>query len=236
MFRTSSRFARSPDTATPGPSVRILAMDTATAGCSVAACDGRFVEASLSEQLGTGHAERLVPMLAEAMTRAGWSFDEVELIATTLGPGSFTGIRAGVAAARALAVSTGRPAMGVSTLEAMAAALSQDVSCTCILRGRQGTVYGQRFAVGGLPVTEAVTMSESAVGDLRRPGDMLLTDQAAGIEGATQVSVDGIAVARAALARIERGERPGAGVTLRPLYMRDSGARAGAGRPLVGAA
>ncbi|HMR29677.1 MAG TPA: tRNA (adenosine(37)-N6)-threonylcarbamoyltransferase complex dimerization subunit type 1 TsaB [Geminicoccaceae bacterium] len=211
-------------------------MDTATARCSVAACDGRSPVASLSERLGTGHAERLVPMLAEVMAGASWSFDEVELVAVTLGPGSFTGIRAGVAAARALALATGRPAMGVSTLEAMSAAVEDRRSRTCVLRGRQGTVYAQRFAVGGLPVTQAAIMPENELAGLVGAGDVVLTDGALGLEGAIEVSIDGTAVARAALARIGRGERPADGTALRPLYMRDSGARIGAGRPLVGAA
>ena len=216
--------------------MRILAMDTATACCSVAACEYASAVVSLSERLGTGHAERLVPMLAAAMAQAGWSFDEVDLIAATLGPGSFTGIRAGVAAARALALATGKPALGVSTLEAMAAAVDHPGSRTCVLRGRRGTVYAQRFAAGGLPVTEAAILPENALAGLYGAGDMVLADQAAGLEGAMQVSIDGTAVARAALARIGRGERPAEGAALRPFYMRDSGARVGAGRPLVGAA
>lgn len=211
-------------------------MDTATACCSVAACEGASPAASLSERLGTGHAERLVPMLTEVMAQAGWSFDEVDLVAVTLGPGTFTGIRAGVAAARALALATGKPALGVSTLEAMAAAVDDERSRTCVLRGRQGTVYAQRFAADGLPVTEAAVMPESALAGLSRPGDIVLADQAAGLEGAMQVGIDGTAVARAALVRMGRGERPARGTSLRPLYMRDSGARVGAGRPLVGAA
>jgi tRNA threonylcarbamoyladenosine biosynthesis protein TsaB len=220
--------------------VRTLAIDTATAGCSVAACDGAAVVAACTERLGTGHAERLVPMLAEVMAEAGWCFDEVELLAATLGPGNFTGIRAGVAAARALALSTGRPAVGVTTLEAMAAAVD-GVPRTCVLGGRQGTVYAQRFAADGWPVTEAVVMRETAVVDLCEPGDLLLTDApagltGAGLEGAMPVSIDGPIVARAAMARIARGERPGPGSALHPVYLRDSGARLGAGRPLVSVA
>lgn len=214
----------------------MLAIDTATAACSAAACEDGAVAAARSERLGTGHAERLVPMLAEVMAEAGWRFDEVDLLVVTLGPGSFTGIRAGVAAARALSLSAGKPALGVSTLEAMAATVADGAARTCVLRGRQGTVYAQRFAADGLPVTEAGIMPETAVADLCEPGDMLLTDDATGLEGAMPVGVDAPAVARAALARLDRGARPGPGTLLRPLYMRDSGARLGAGRPLVGAA
>lgn len=214
----------------------MLAIDTATAACSAAACADGSVAAARSERLGTGHAERLVPMLAEVMAEAGWRFDEVDLLAVTLGPGSFTGIRAGVAAARALSLAAGTPTLGVSTLEAIAATVANGAARTCVLRGRQGTVYAQRFAADGLPVTEAGIMPETAVADLCGPDDMLLTDEATGLVGAMQVGIDAEAVARAALARLGRGERPGPGTLLRPLYMRDSGARLGAGRPLVGAA
>lgn len=175
-------------------------------------------------------------MLAEVMAEAGWCFDDVELFVTTLGPGSFTGIRAGVAASRALALSTGKPAFGVTTLEAMAASIDHEGPRTCILRGRQGTVYAQRFAADGLAVTDAVAMRETAVLDLCEPGDLLLIDATDGLEGAMQVTIDGPSVARAAMIRIGHGEPVGSGFSLHPVYLRDPGARLGAGRPLVSAA
>lgn len=209
----------------------MLALDTATAGCSVAACDGDTVLAQRCERMATGQAERIVPMLAEVTAEVGWSLAEVELIAATLGPGSFTGIRAGLAAARALALATGAPAIGVSTLEAMAAAVPEGTGVVCVIAGRQGSIFAQRFPDG-----EAQVLRQDDVAALLRSGDRLLVNDATALAGATAVGIDGVAVARAALRHIARGRQTGPGTVLRPLYLRDSGARPEAGRPLVRAA
>lgn len=211
--------------------MRVLALDTATAGCSVAACDGEAVLAQRCEAMRTGQAERIVPMLADVTAEAGWSFADPQLVAVTLGPGSFTGIRAGLAAARALALAAGLPAIGVSTLEAMAATVPAGRGVVCVVAGRQGSVFAQRFPGG-----EPRVLREDEVGGLRRPGDLLLVDGASGLEDARSVLVDGAAVARAALRQLGQGRQPGPGMALRPLYLRDSGARPEAGRPLVRAA
>jgi tRNA threonylcarbamoyl adenosine modification protein YeaZ len=216
--------------------VRVLAVDTATADCSVAACHGPRVLAQRRERLGTGHAERIVPLLAEVMAEAQWCFADIELIAATLGPGTFTGIRAGVAAARALALATGRPAVGVSSLEALAASVRPGRAVTCVVAGRRGSVFAQRFGADGAPLTEARVLPADAIGGLRRPGDLLLVGGGASLDAAIEAVVDGGVVARAAMARLARGEPPGPGWALRPLYLRDAGARAEAGRPLVSAA
>jgi tRNA threonylcarbamoyladenosine biosynthesis protein TsaB len=211
--------------------VRVLALDTATAGCSVAACDGDLMLAQCCEPMRTGQAERIVPMLAEVTAEACWSFADPQLIATTLGPGSFTGIRAGLAAARALALATGIPAIGLSTLEAMAATVPPGVPVVCVIAGRQGSVFAQRFPGG-----EPQICREADIAELRRPGDLLLVNGGTGLEGVVSVRLDGLAVARAAIRQLEQGRRPGPGTALRPLYLRDSGARPEAGRPLVRAA
>lgn len=209
----------------------MLALDTATAASSVAACDGGTVLAQRCEWMAKGQAERIVPMLAEVTAEAGWSFAEIELIATTLGPGSFTGIRAGLAVARALALATGIPTVGVSTLEAMAAVVDDGTGVVCVIAGRQGSIFAQRFPDG-----EAQVLRQDDVAALLRVGDRLLADDTTALAGAEPVRIDGVAVARAALRQVACGRQPGAGTSLRPLYLRDSGARSEAGRPLVRAA
>lgn len=181
--------------------------------------------AARREPMAVGQAERLVPMIAEVMREAGWRWSEVELLAVTLGPGTFTGIRVGLAAARGLALATGRPCLGVSTQEAMAAAVGPGRALLCVVAGRHGTLYAQPFAASGAPLGPA---RATRAADL----DALRPDAAALVEDPELV--DSPAVAEAALRRLRAGEAPVPGTALRPLYLRDADARPDAGRPLVG--
>src|SRR3954469_5612836 len=100
--------------------MNILALDTAGAACSVAVLRGVVVAASRSEPMARGHSEALMPMIRAAMRDAALEFDALDLIAATVGPGAFTGIRIGLAAARGLALAAGKPAVGVTSFEAVA--------------------------------------------------------------------------------------------------------------------
>jgi tRNA threonylcarbamoyl adenosine modification protein YeaZ len=121
----------------------LLAIDTATAACSVALLVGGAVLAEAHEIVGRGHAERLVPMIAE-LTAAR----SITGIAVGCGPGSFTGIRVGIAAARGLALGWGVPLTGISSLALIAAAADEDVAVA--IAGGHGELFVQRFAIGPL--------------------------------------------------------------------------------------
>ena len=99
----------------------VLALDSAHDACSAAvvSLDGETVS-SVSEEMERGQAEALIPMVREAMERAKASFDDLAYIAVTTGPGSFTGVRVGLAAARGLALAAGLPMVGVSVCDAAA--------------------------------------------------------------------------------------------------------------------
>jgi tRNA threonylcarbamoyladenosine biosynthesis protein TsaB len=135
----------------------LLAIDTATEACSVAliAADGSL-RAAAHEIVGRGHAERLVPMIAELT--AG---QHVDRIAVGCGPGSFTGIRVGIAAARGLALGWGVPLTGVSSLALIAAGVDEDVAIA--IAGGHGELFVQRFAAHPLrAVTPLAALASAA--------------------------------------------------------------------------
>jgi tRNA threonylcarbamoyladenosine biosynthesis protein TsaB len=134
--------------------MRVLAIDTALAACSAAVFDverGEIV-ASEMQAMPRGHAEALVPLLARVMDKADMDFAELDRIAVTVGPGSFTGLRVGISAARGISLAAGKPAFGVTTLAAFAAPhLAQDDStpAAAVIDARHDHVYLQIFTRGG---------------------------------------------------------------------------------------
>jgi N6-L-threonylcarbamoyladenine synthase len=142
----------------------VLALDTAGVDCAVAVynSDGDSVLGEVTETIGRGHAERLMTILDEALAKAGLGLDAVDRIAVTIGPGSFTGIRVGVAAARGLALSLQIPAIGVTTLETMAAAALKQAPGRPVLAARDAKrdeIYLQTFDEHGAPTGEAQALS-----------------------------------------------------------------------------
>jgi len=121
-----------------------LAIETATGSCSVALLDGDDVIAALHENVGRGHAERLLPMIA-ALPQGG----RADAILVDCGPGSFTGIRVGVAAARGLGLGWSVPVHGYSSLAVLAArhfASRASDYATIAIPGGHGEYFVQRFA------------------------------------------------------------------------------------------
>ena len=167
----------------------LLAFDTGGPDCAVAlAGDGGgppAILASTIERLGRGHAERLMPMMEATLAEAGVPFADLDRIAVTTGPGSFTGVRVGIAAARALALSLDIPAVGVGSLAALAAPTLQDNStgtAVAVLDAKRGEIYAHVQDIASRAVlVEAAAMR---VGDLAKTLDqaalpLLLTGGAA---------------------------------------------------------
>jgi tRNA threonylcarbamoyladenosine biosynthesis protein TsaB len=134
--------------------MRLLAIDTALSACAAAVFDTeqRKVLASESLKMARGHAEALMPLIARVMDQAGLDFPDLDRIAVTLGPGSFTGLRVGISAARGIALAAGKPAVGIPTLSAYAApqiANDEGAAIVAAIDARHGNVYLQVFASSG---------------------------------------------------------------------------------------
>jgi len=139
----------------------VLGLDTCLSSCSVAVLDGARVLASAREVMARGHQERLAPMAQEVMADAGLGFDRLERIAVTVGPGSFTGLRVGIAFAKGLALALGLPSVGVGALEALAA--EADGLVFPAIDARRGQLYLQAFDGGrALMAPDAVTVEVAA--------------------------------------------------------------------------
>ncbi len=138
--------------------MRVLAIDTALAACSAAVLDTEQggIVASESLPMMRGHAEALMPLLARLMDQAGMGFPDIDRVVVTSGPGSFTGLRVGIAAARGIALAADKPAIGLSTLSAYAAphmAADDRFPVIAAIDARHEHVYLQVFGPGGRTLT-----------------------------------------------------------------------------------
>jgi tRNA threonylcarbamoyladenosine biosynthesis protein TsaB len=123
----------------------VLALDTCLPACSVALMRDGEILGALSEPTLRGHQERLAPMTRDLMAEAGLEFGALDRIGVTVGPGSFTGLRVGLAFAKGLAFALGRPCVGVGTLEALAAGLEGGGPKAAVIDAGRGRVYLQLF-------------------------------------------------------------------------------------------
>jgi len=135
-----------------------LGIDTATSACAAAiwcAATGRVLSMK-AEPLARGQAERLVPLIQETLAEAGLDFGAVDRYGVTVGPGTFTGLRIGLATARGLALASGRPLVGITSFEAAAHAVPDGIShgrtmLACI-ESRRDDLYLQAFGPDRRPL------------------------------------------------------------------------------------
>lgn len=201
----------------------VLGLDTAVGACSVAVlADGRPL-AVLSEPMLRGHQERLAPMVREAMAQAGLTFDALDRVGVTVGPGSFTGLRVGLAFAKGLGLALGIPCVGVGTLEALAASEPGADLTLAVIDARRGQVYLQAFSQGrALMAPDALSLEMAAARlaelrptgsiDIVGPGAPLLEGLAPGSRIVARAAPDPVALARLAQSR--------PATPARPLYLR----------------
>jgi tRNA threonylcarbamoyladenosine biosynthesis protein TsaB len=200
----------------------ILAVDTALGACSVAVLRGPDILHHHFEEMTRGHAEALAPMVDRAMGQAGVAFTALNRLAVTTGPGTFTGQRVGLAFMRGLRIGLDRPLIGITTLEAMAAATGSN-RAAAIHDAKRGEAYLLLREKDEVVLPPTVLPFEDAVARIRAFGACALcgtgADQAsAGLGAQFPVSVirqpDALWVAKLAMTRAVPDEPPA------PLYLR----------------
>jgi tRNA threonylcarbamoyl adenosine modification protein YeaZ len=211
--------------------MRLLAIDTALDACSVGVTDGELL-VTRSEIVGRGHAEILMGLITGALAEAGLAVSDITRIAVTVGPGSFTGLRIGIAAARGLALVTGAEVVGIGTLAVHAEearAMRGAVPVLALIAAGRGEIYGARYSADGRedvpPAVAAPAYFAALIED-----DVALAGSGADAVAALVPGADRRIVHRhaapdiAALCRL--GVRaPAAKAPVRPLYLRPPDAK-----------
>ncbi|MDJ0949619.1 MAG: tRNA (adenosine(37)-N6)-threonylcarbamoyltransferase complex dimerization subunit type 1 TsaB [Alphaproteobacteria bacterium] len=215
--------------------MRILAFDTAMNACSAAVSADGQVRARERVPMERGHAEALIPMVTRVMAEAGLRYAQLDRIAVTVGPGAFTGLRIGLAAARGLAIAAGIPVSGVTTLEALAhgadAGLRSGRPVLAVIDAKRADVYAQLFDPGLRPLSQPQSLlPDELPATLADPGrPMLLVGDgasraapaliAAGLElevASESQTPDPAVVAMLAAGRTDADQRSAVPLYLRP--------------------
>lgn len=208
----------------------ILALDCSSHLCSAAVYDAAqaAVVGKCVEDIERGHAERMMAVIDAALAAARTDFGALDRIGVTIGPGSFTGVRVGVATARGLALSLQVPAVGVTTLAAMAAAVRHgDSPLMSVLDARRDEVYAQIFSRGTavteaqlLPLQRAAALAEAHEVTLTGSGAPLVLDR---LSRPLHVAGERRAPPIEDVAALAAGIAPGAPPS--PLYLRAADAK-----------
>jgi tRNA threonylcarbamoyladenosine biosynthesis protein TsaB len=168
--------------------VKILAIDTALQAVSACVFSDQSLIADASESVAMerGHAEALLPLIDRVVARAEGGFDGLDRVAVTVGPGSFTGLRVGIAAARAIGVACEIPVVGVSTFAALAAPLIMEQKPDVVgvaIDARHGNIFFAAFGPDGRPLLAPSLMSIREAADLLSLEHVRLTGSGAALLG-----------------------------------------------------
>lgn len=130
--------------------MKILSLDSTAIVSTVAVCEDERLLAQLTLNNGNTHSETLLPMIEAALKLLKMNIDDVDLFACSVGPGSFTGVRIGVATVKGLAFGKGKPCVGVSSLEALAYNLKGNDGLICpVMNARRSQLYNALFICEG---------------------------------------------------------------------------------------
>ena len=207
----------------------ILAFDTAAAACSAALWRDGTVLAAARATMDQGQAEALMPMIEAVMAQAGTGYAALDRIAVTVGPGSFTGVRVGLAAARGLGLAAGKPVIGVMTTEVLAARVPEterkrDTNILTAVDTKRGDLYVQQFDGALREIRVVCALGPSDLAAWCAPGSTLVVGDAATLAAAALGPRATISAAEAlpdmaTLARLAATRDPVAGGPL-PVYVR----------------
>jgi tRNA threonylcarbamoyladenosine biosynthesis protein TsaB len=211
----------------------ILGLDTATPATVVAVLPAAGEPVELRHEPGPGerpgHAAQLLPLARRALEAVGATFADVRRIGVGVGPGTFTGLRIGVATARALAQATGAEVAGISTLEALAVEAGDDRAVLAVLDARRGEAYAAAFRDGERLLAPVAVAPDglAALADPRHAPWLAVGDGAVRfrdrLEPAAEVPADASAlhaVSALAVCRLAREARPVDRDALLPEYVR----------------
>jgi tRNA threonylcarbamoyladenosine biosynthesis protein TsaB len=231
----------------PDRGARVLAVDTAGPSCSVAVTEADRLLVEINSGMAQTHSRHLMPMVDTALEMAGLALSDLDLFAASKGPGSFTGLRIGMSCVKGMALATGKPAVGISSLEALArqAAIPGWLVCP-MLDARRAEVYYSLFesqnkglACIGNETAAAVdrvldTVNEQCLfvgsGALAYRGQIEeRLGNIAAFPPTDQHTIRGAALARMALKCFETGDASSA-AELTPVYLRKSDAELHIGR------
>jgi tRNA threonylcarbamoyladenosine biosynthesis protein TsaB len=161
----------------------LLAFDCSASACSAALRRDGATIAHERRVMERGHAEALVPLIEATLARAGVGFGDLDAVAATVGPGSFTGVRIGLATAHGLALALDIPVLGITTFEAVAHAAAREVGgrspCLVVLETKRADVYAQLLPAGGGALASPVAAAPAAVAALLPAGPIVLAGDAA---------------------------------------------------------
>lgn len=214
----------------------VLAIDCSAAPCAACVYDAaRGVELGREvRELGKGHAEHLIAVIDTALRRAGRTYKDIDRIAVSVGPGSFTGLRVGVATARGLALALKVPALGVSNLEAVAEEAGgrhRGRPVLAAFASAGGAVQAALYGPLGEPLGDPAVMTVDQAARLAAGHEAVIAGSAAAAIAASApaLRLDGDAVTAdiGTYARLAAGREPGG--KPRPLYLREPDAKPQAG-------
>jgi tRNA threonylcarbamoyladenosine biosynthesis protein TsaB len=202
--------------------MNVLAIDTASA-CAIALARDGAVTATQHRDIARGHAEALLPMIQTALDSAGIAYADIDLIAAALGPGSFTGLRTGLAAARGLALALGKPTLGISSFESVVHRLrGRKRPVLVALETKRADVYVQVFDAYGAATTEPLVLMLDDI-KAAAPADAIIAGDAAvrlkGFVSGEYVDIAVTDAATIALLAAARYERSVTVEPLKPLYL-----------------
>ena len=166
--------------------MRILSIDCASASCAVVAWEDGQVRTQLIETMERGQDARLMPLVLAVMDQASWGFDDLDRLAVTRGPGSFTGIRIGLATARGIGFTASKPVLGVDRFAIhRAQQISSPKNLLVVLESRRQELYVRAYPISHAPTDATMLLPDEIAAMIAQDSTMMIAG-----DGAVSAGVD----------------------------------------------